>query len=155
VHGIDDPAVAAAVRVYVKLMRASRAVTLRVEPRLTGAGLTATQLGVLEAILHKGKLTPRDLGHKVLTSAGNMTDVLDKLERRGLLRRVPSCTDRRSVEVELTDAGRQQIEALFPDHARDIAQAMGPLSLAELQTLGDLLRRVGLEAKEPTLHFPA
>ncbi len=154
-HGIDDPAVAAAVQVYVKLMRASRAVTLRVEPRLTGSGLTATQLGVLEAILHKGRLTPRDLGRKVLTSAGNMTDVLDKLERRGLLRRVPSCTDRRSVQVELTEPGRHLIEALFPDHARDIARAMGPLTPAELRTLGDLLRRVGLEAEGPSLHLPA
>ncbi len=153
-HGIDDPAVVAAVQVYVKLMRASRAVTLRVEARLTGAGLTTTQLGVLEAILHKGRLTPRDLGRKVLTSAGNMTDVLDKLECRGLLRRVPSCTDRRSVEVELTDAGRRQIAGLFPDHARDIARAIGPLTSAELRTLGDLLRRVGLEAEDSSLHLP-
>ena len=59
----------------------------RVEPRLAAAGLTPTQLGVLEAILHKGPLTQRELGRKVLTSAGNMTDVVDKLEARGLVRR--------------------------------------------------------------------
>ena len=63
----------AALAAYVKLLRASRAVLSRVEPRLIAHGLTPTQLGVLEAILHKGPLTQRDLGRKVLTSAGNMT----------------------------------------------------------------------------------
>ena len=71
----------------MKLLRAGKAVLARVEPRLAAAGLTPTQLGVLEAILHKGPLTQRELGRKVLTSAGNMTDVVDKLEARGLVRR--------------------------------------------------------------------
>ncbi len=142
-HGIDDPTVEAAVRAYVKLIRASRAVFARLEPRLAKMCLTATQLGVLEALLHKGAMTQRELGRKVLTSAGNMTDVLDKLEARGLLRRVRSTEDRRSVRVELTDGGRSLIEALFPEHAHDIAEAMGALRPEELDLLGDLLRRLG------------
>ena len=77
----------AAVRAYVKLNRATRAVLAAVEPRWRGAGLTLTQLGVLEAVLHKGPMTQRELGRKVLTSAGNMTDVIDKLVARGLIRR--------------------------------------------------------------------
>ena len=51
-HGVDDPAVEEAVRAYVKLMRASRSVLARVEPALAARGLTPTQLGVLEALLH-------------------------------------------------------------------------------------------------------
>jgi MarR family 2-MHQ and catechol resistance regulon transcriptional repressor len=142
-HGIDDLAIETAVRVYVKLLRASRAVTARVEPRLADTCLTTTQLGVLEAVLHKGPMTQRDLGRRVLTSAGNMTDVIDKLEGRGLLRRVRSAEDRRSVRIELTPDGRALIEDLFPDHARDIARAMGALSAAELDVLEGLLRRLG------------
>ena len=99
--GIDDPNAAAAVETYVKLLRAARAVTARVEPRLTAYGLTTTQLGVLEAILHKGPLTHRELGRKVLTSAANMTDVIDKLEARGLVLRVRCPNDRRQVKVEM------------------------------------------------------
>ena len=109
----------------MKLLRAGKAVLARVEPRLAAAGLTPTQLGVLEAILHKGPLTQRELGRKVLTSAGNMTDVVDKLEARGLVCRTRSSRDRRIVSVTLTPAGRALIEALFPRHARDIAAAMG------------------------------
>ncbi|HEY5090568.1 MAG TPA: MarR family transcriptional regulator [Polyangia bacterium] len=134
---------AEALRAYVKLLRAGRAVLARVEPRLAANGLTPTQLGVLEALLHKGPLSQRELGRKVLTSAGNMTDVIDKLERRSLVRRGRQPGDRRAVRVELTEAGRAMIEALFPRHAHDIARAMGGLDHAELRQLGDLLRKLG------------
>jgi MarR family transcriptional regulator, 2-MHQ and catechol-resistance regulon repressor len=143
---VDEAEIGEALRAYVKLLRAGRAVLVRVEPRLAAAGLTPTQLGVLEAILHKGPLTQRELTRKVLTSAGNMTDVVDKLEARGLVRRTRSPRDRRIVPVELTHAGRVLIEGLFPVHARDIAEAMNGLSREELRVLGGLLRKLGLSA---------
>jgi MarR family transcriptional regulator, 2-MHQ and catechol-resistance regulon repressor len=133
---------------YVKLLRASRAVLARVEPRLVTAGLTTTQFGVLEAILHKGPLSQRDLSQKVLTSAGNMTDLIDKLETRGLARRVRQKADRRAVKVELTDEGRKLIEPLFTAHAGDIDSAMAGLERDELRQLGALLRKLGLAAGE-------
>ncbi len=105
-----------------------------------------TQVGVLEAILHKGPLGQRELGRKVLTSAGNMTDVIDKLEARGLVHRSRQPSDRRAVRVELTDAGHQTITAFFPLHARNIARAMGALNEQELRELGELLRKLGLAA---------
>jgi MarR family transcriptional regulator, 2-MHQ and catechol-resistance regulon repressor len=144
--GVDDPAILEALRAYVKLLRAGKAVVARVEPRLAARGLTVTQLGVLEAILHKGPLTQRELGRKVLTSAGNMTDVISKLEGRLLVCRSRVAGDRRSVRVELTPAGRILIEALFPQHARDIRDAMGGLDAAELAELGRLLRKLGMAA---------
>ena len=145
--GVGDPAVEAAVRAYVKLMRASRAVQARIEPLLARAGLTVTQLGVLEAVLHKGPQTQRSLGRLVLTSAGNMTDVIDKLESRGLVRRAAVPGDRRSLHVELTTDGRALIEDVFPRHAADIAAAMSGVARGELERLGDLLRALGRAAE--------
>jgi MarR family 2-MHQ and catechol resistance regulon transcriptional repressor len=138
----DGPA--RAVRAYVKLNRATRAVLAAVEPRVAAAGLTLTQLGVLEAILHKGPMTQRELGRKVLTSAGNMTDLCDKLITRGLVRR--DRRDGRSVWVDLTPAGRTLIEGLFPAHAQDIAAAFASLSGEELEELDRLLRKLGQHA---------
>ena len=143
-HGVEDAAVRDAVRVYVKLNRATRAVLSLVERRIARAGLTLTQLGVLEAVLHKGPMHQRELGRRVLTSAGNLTDVIDKLVGRDLVRRAPR--DGRSVQVELTQAGRALIEGLFPAHAADIALGFSVLSPAELATLDDLLRKVGRAA---------
>lgn len=148
--GVDDPRTVAVLRAYVKLMRASKAVLAHVEKRLNAEGLTATQIGVLEAVLHKGKLTQRELGRKVLTSAGNMTDVIDKLEARGLVARSRVQADRRSVRVELTEAGQALIERLFPIHAGDIAAAMAGIDDAELATLERLLRKLGHAAGEAT-----
>jgi len=149
-HGVNDPTIEQAIQAYVKLMRASRSVVSRVEPLVGAQGLTLTQLGVLEGILHKGPMTHRELGRKVLTSAGNMTDVVDKLEGRGLVRRVRAATDRRQVRVELTEAGRELIESLFPRHAEDIARAMAGLDPAELGQLGGLLRKLGIAAARMT-----
>lgn len=145
-YGVDDPAVEQAVRAYVKLIRASRAVLARVEPAMAACGLTPTQFGVLEALLHKGAMTHRELGRKVLTSAGNMTDVVDKLERRELVRRERDPHDRRAVRVELTESGQALIQELFPRHAIDIARAMAGLPTADVVRLGDMLRALGAAA---------
>ena len=125
--GVDDTRTIEALDAYVKLLRAGRAVLARVEPRLAACGLTTTQFGVLEALLHKGALSQRELGRKVLTSPGNMTDLVDKLEARGLVQRTRQKHDRRAVQVDLTASGRALIEPLFARHATDIAVAMGGL----------------------------
>ncbi len=142
--GVNDTRTIEALDAYVKLLRAGRTVLARVEPRLTASGLTPTQFGVLEALLHKGSLTQRELSRKVLTSPGNMTDLVDKLEARGLVRRARQSADRRAVKVELTGAGRQLIEPLFASHAGDITAAMADLSVEELHQLSALLRKLGL-----------
>ena len=144
--GVENPATVAAVRAYVKLNRATRAVLAAVEPRLAEAGLTLTQLGVLEAVLHLGPMTQAELRRKVLTSAGNMTDVIDKLTARGLVARVPNPANRRSVHVVLADAGRGLIERLFPSHAGDIGRTFACLTPPELAELDRLLRKLGLGA---------
>jgi MarR family transcriptional regulator, 2-MHQ and catechol-resistance regulon repressor len=141
--GVDDPRIIAAVRAFVKLSRATRAVNAGTEARLTAAGITHTQLGVLEALLHLGPLTQRVLIDKVLTSPGNMTDLIDKLEQRGYVARCRVAADRRNVEVGLTETGTTFISALFPAHAADIAAAMDGLTDAEIATLDGLLRRIG------------
>ena len=144
--GVADPDLVAAVQTYVKLMRAHRSVVEQVERRLAGEGLTVNQLGVLEALLHKGSLTHRELREKILTSAGNLTDVVDKLSARGLVRRIKRCEDRRQVAVELTPVGRTMIEELFPRHAADIGRAMSGLGRADQAALAPLLRQLGRAA---------
>jgi MarR family 2-MHQ and catechol resistance regulon transcriptional repressor len=154
VHGVDDPDIEEAVRAYVKLMRAARAVTACLERRLAAEGLTGTQLGVLEVILHKGPLTHRELGRKLLISAGNMTEVIDKLEARGLVRRMRDVADRRQVQVELTARGRALITKVFPRHAANIARAMRGLDKNQLRRLGNLLRTLGMTAARNDAEAP-
>jgi MarR family 2-MHQ and catechol resistance regulon transcriptional repressor len=135
-----------ALSAYVKLLRSVKSVLARVEPRIHAAGLTMTQFGVLECLYHKGPMTPRELSRKVLTSAGNMTDVLDKLEARDLLQRSRGEADRRRVLVSPSEEGKALIAGLFPLHATDITGAMSGLADGELALLDDLLRKLGMAA---------
>ena len=90
---------------YVKLMRAAESITSRVHKHLSSVGLTVSQFGVLEAIFHLGPLSQRDLGRKILRSSGNITMVIDNLEKRSLARRRRDGKDRRFVTVHLTEEG--------------------------------------------------
>lgn len=133
---------------YIKLLRASESIAARLSRRLKEQGLTMSQLGVLEALLHLGPLHQRQLGKKLLKSSGNITTVVDNLERDGWVERVRGTKDRRYVKVHLTDAGRERIERIFPEHLADIRQVMEVLAAEELDQLGALCKRLGLASGE-------
>lgn len=70
-----------ALSTYTKLVRAAESVTSRTSRLMTEAGLTLSQFGVLEALYHKGPLCQRDIAAKILKSTGNITLVIDNLEK--------------------------------------------------------------------------
>jgi len=128
---------------YIKLSRASGTIDARLAANLARFGLTSGQLGVIEALMHLGPLSQGELGRKLLRSGGNVTTVIDNLERRGLVARRRNPEDRRVVTVELTATGARLIGRVFPLHARAVAQAMGALTPAEQIELGRLCRKLG------------
>ncbi len=133
-----------ALNAYVKLMRASEKVTARIHRHLAGVGLTVTQFGVLEAVYSLGPLSQRDIARKILKSSGNITLVIDKLEKRGLVKRHRVKEDRRSYAVDLTAVGRRLIAGIFPRHAAGVAEEMKALSRAEQEELSRLCRKMGM-----------
>jgi len=128
---------------YIKLSRASGTIDAQLAANLARLGVTTGQLGVMEALMHLGPLTQTELGRKLLRSGGNVTTVIDNLERRGLVERQRNLDDRRVVTVTLAGTGRELIEQIFPDHARAVAQAMATLTVAEQEELGRLCRKLG------------
>jgi len=143
-HYDGRPADVRALDAYIKLTSAMSSVDARLAPGLAGVGLTPTQLGILEALLHLGPLGQRTLGAKLLSSGGNITTVVDNLERRGLVRRERRDDDRRHVTVHLTPEGRRLIAKVFPGHVRAIVAAFSALTVAEQETLGRLAKKLGL-----------
>ncbi len=129
---------------YIKLARAAESVTARLNRRTTAAGLTVSQFGVLEALYHLGPMCQRDLGKKILRSSGNITMVVDNLEKRGLVRREREAADRRFVTVHLTAKGRRLIEEILPRHVQAIVEEMSVLTPAEQEELGRLCKMLGL-----------
>lgn len=130
---------------YIKLMRAAESVTTRVHRHLAHKGLTVSRFGVLEALYHLGPLSQSDLGRKLLKSGGNITLVVDNLEKLGLVRRERLSGDRRYVEVHLTEQGRQLIGEVFPVHVRAVVDEMKTLAEPEQEQLGFLCRKLGMK----------
>jgi MarR family 2-MHQ and catechol resistance regulon transcriptional repressor len=129
---------------YIKLARAAESVGRRVNDHLQEAGLTTSQFGVLEALYHRGPMQVGQLGEKILKSSGNMTLVIDNLEKRGLARRERREDDRRCVEVHLTAAAAELIEQLLPGHVAGIVATFAVLTAEEQGTLAALCRKLGL-----------
>jgi MarR family 2-MHQ and catechol resistance regulon transcriptional repressor len=139
----------AALDTYVKLSRALSTIDARIHRPLADHGLTISRFGILEALMHLGPLSQRELGSKILRSSGNVTVVIDHLERDGLVERCRADDDRRVVQVSLTDAGRRAIERAYPEHVARIVRAFHPLSRDELATLADLAKRLGTNQEDP------
>ena len=77
-----------------------------------------------------------------------MTAAVDRLERRGLVKRHDDPNDRRARVVHLTKAGRKLIEELFARHRRDMERPVTCLTKAEIASLGAMLRKLGHGAEE-------
>jgi MarR family 2-MHQ and catechol resistance regulon transcriptional repressor len=136
-----------ALDVFIKLMRAADSVGERTGRAVAGAGLTPSQFGVLETLYHLGPLMVSQLADKHLKSRNNFTVVVDNLEKQGLVRRERSGEDRRAVWVHLTEAGRERIEQVLPEHVQAVVQDMEVLTAEEQEQLGVLLRRLGRQEK--------
>jgi DNA-binding MarR family transcriptional regulator len=105
---------------------------------------------VLRALRFKGEDTcsPGDLSSDLDLSSGAMTSRLDKLETRGLIRRLPDPDDRRGVLLELTDAGDAAWTESTNAQARREALLAGALTKAEQKQLNGLLRKLSLQFEE-------
>ncbi|HYC72457.1 MAG TPA: MarR family transcriptional regulator [Opitutaceae bacterium] len=132
-----------ALNAFIKLQRAAESVSARVHAVLP-AGLTVTQFGVLEALYHIGPLCQGELAEKLLRSGGNLTLVVDNLEKAGYVARERDPADRRFVVVKLTDPGHRFIADLFPKVVANVVREMSPLSATELNDLGRLCKKIGL-----------
>jgi MarR family 2-MHQ and catechol resistance regulon transcriptional repressor len=106
-------------------------------------GITTSQLGILEALFHLGPMCQRALGDKLLRSGGNITMVIDNLEKHGLVQRVRQKEDRRMIMIHLTPQGRKLISRVLPQHAKEVVKEMSNLTATEQEQLRRLCRKLG------------
>jgi MarR family 2-MHQ and catechol resistance regulon transcriptional repressor len=130
---------------FIKLMRASESINNRLNRHLAEQDLTISQFGVLEALLHLGPMNQKALAEKLLKSGGNITLVIDNLEKSGWVERHQNPEDRRSVLIHLTDQGEQLITSYFPKHLKKIMEEFAPLSDDELKQLARLCKKIGIQ----------
>lgn len=132
-----------ALNAFIKLQRAAESVSTRVHTVLP-SGLTITQFSVLEALFHIGPLCQGELAEKLLRSGGNLTLVVDNLEKAGYVLRERDPADRRFVVVRLTETGQTFISGIFPGVVANVTREMSALSSTELLDLSRLCKKIGL-----------
>ena len=130
-------------KLFIVLSKAYRSLMDRAVKDIKQYGLTASEFSVLEVLYHKGYVPLQQIGEKVLITSGSITYNVDKLEKRGLLRRVPSEDDRRVIYAELTDEGTALFDDIFPKHATFIDTMMPGFPQEEKLALIEQLKKLG------------
>jgi MarR family 2-MHQ and catechol resistance regulon transcriptional repressor len=97
---------------------------------------------VLDALYHLGPRSQKDLGSHILKSGGNMTMVVDNLEKNDLVRRERSQEDRRFIQVHITEKGKKLFGKILPGIVTFIEEDMSALTSPELEELGRLCVKI-------------
>ena len=132
-----------ALSAYINLIRASDSIAAKASAQIENSGITLGQFAVLEALHHLGPMCQHTLAKKLLRSGGNITLVVDNLEKRGWVRRERQKDDRRMVQIQLTPKGARLIAKVFPEHARAITQIMNELTEQEQEELRRIAGKLG------------
>src|SRR5689334_3189735 len=108
-------------------------------------GVNRGEVGALSALRVAGpphRLSPTRLGRGLMLSSAGVTSRIDRLERRGLVRRLPDPDDRRGVIIELTDEGAETVDRAVQAIAVSDRQLVDQLTPEEVATLEQLLRKL-------------
>jgi DNA-binding MarR family transcriptional regulator len=121
------------------------------EETLDEHGLSWGEWKVLGLLRHAGppyRSSPGHLAERTELSSGAMTNRLDRLEAAGLIRRLPDPSDRRGVQVELTEAGHAAYEQSTSTQAAKETLIASALTDREKEQLNALLRRLMIACEE-------
>jgi DNA-binding MarR family transcriptional regulator len=135
-----------ATSVWVRLLKA-HGLLLREVRRRVPAPLTLPQFDVLAQLHRRGErgMTSGELTRELLVTAGNLTGIVERLVRMGLVSRHRVPEDGRAVRVRLTARGRQLMARAIPRHRREVAALLSVLPPGELRRLRLLLGTLGEE----------
>jgi len=143
----ERPDIDAAVMVTVgRLLEAAQLMERQIlSPLAAQFGLQKGEFDVIATLRRAGapyQLMPTELYEGLMLSSGAMTSRLDRLERSGLIERLPSPSDRRSTLVQLTPSGLALIDKVLPLHVDNEQRALEVLAPAEQTQLSELLSKL-------------
>jgi MarR family 2-MHQ and catechol resistance regulon transcriptional repressor len=143
---MEQDSITKSLKLFIVLSRAYKAINEHVNKIIQASGLNPTEFAVLELLYHKGDQPMQQIGGKILLASGSITYVVDKLEQKGMLKRIACPNDRRVTYAQITEDGKKFIQDIFPEHEKQIDKLMSSLSDSEKIEAIDLLKKLGLPA---------
>ncbi|SFM29710.1 MarR family transcriptional regulator, 2-MHQ and catechol-resistance regulon repressor [Gracilibacillus orientalis] len=135
-------------KLFVVLSKAYRSVADQVAKDIRSHGLNTTDFGVLELLYHQGEQPLQKIGDKILLASGSITYVVDKLEKKELVKRTPCPNDRRITFASITEEGQQLLNDIFPEHWKQIEAITAGLNEEEKVAAIPLLKKLGMYADD-------
>ena len=133
------------------LGKASKAIERVDRDSIAETGLNLSDFTILEALLHKGPLPVNVIGKKVLLTSGSMTAAVNRLRKKGFVKRIQDPSDRRRFYVHLTKSGRNVIKRAYEAHQNNLEKIAAGLSFEERTDLVRLLKKIGYHAENVKL----
>ncbi|AGE23257.1 MarR family transcriptional regulator [Geobacillus sp. FSL K6-0789] len=112
---------------------------------LTNYPITPPQFVALQWLLEEGDLTVGELSNKMYLACSTTTDLVDRMERNGLVARVRDEHDRRVVRIHLLEKGERIIEEVIEKRQRDLAKVLENFSEEEIVLFERCLRKLHQE----------
>jgi MarR family 2-MHQ and catechol resistance regulon transcriptional repressor len=130
------------------LWKAAKAVEKVDRTSISETGLHLSDFQIMEVLLHKGPQPINAIGDKVLLTSGSMTAAANRLEKKGLVKRVQDPSDGRCFYVHLTDEGLHTIKKAYRKHEQNLEKIAGVLTPDERDELVRLLKKIGYNAEK-------
>jgi DNA-binding MarR family transcriptional regulator len=126
------------------LLHAAHALEDRLETALSRAGLSSPKFSILGELVKAGTPLPlSELASRLSCVRSNITQLVDRMETDGLVRRVDCPTDRRSVKAEITDEGRARYGSGAIEVSRVEDAFRASMSTTDRAALGRMLSALG------------
>jgi DNA-binding MarR family transcriptional regulator len=137
-------------RIFLALLKTANALGLEAEQLIKSAGLTGTQFNVLRILrgAQPEGLACRSIGDRMISRDPDMTRLLDRLEKRGLITRERQKDDRRVVKTHITRAGLEILKPLYHPMRELHKRQFRHISVTRLKTLSELLEEIRIRKLE-------
>jgi len=131
---------------YIKLVRAYEAISSRLYMKLDKEGLTESQFYLLDVLYHLGPMNQKELGKKIFRSEGNITMVVNNLEKQKLIKKKQSGEDKRVYIIKLKNEGKELYEKVFPKFLKAIMSEFEEIKEKEHKEFQKVCKRIGIKA---------
>ena len=127
----------------LSIVRTGNAIWTLSDTFFTPLGLTEAQYNILIVLkLENKSLTQVEIGERLVSSRANITLILDKMEKKGLVRRERIENDRRVLMVGLTSKGRKVVDAVEVKYIVEVERLMVCLSISECKEMSRILGKL-------------